>query len=376
MTLSWINVLLVFLPLGILWGAMEWNSSTVFIFNFLAIIPLAKLLGFATEQISHSSGQTIGGLLNATFGNAVELILSIAALKANLIRIIQISLLGSILSNLLLVLGFCFMFGGLKFTEQTFSEFSASTSASMLCITVFSLVIPAAFKAQMHLTSQPMDGMIGILELSRGTAVILLMVYVGYLFFQLKTHNHLFTEDEGEDDDVMETSLPFAIATLLIVTVAVCFCSEFLVGSIEGLAESWQLSTSFIGFILLPLVGNAAEHVSAITFALKNKMSLSISIAIGSSMQLALFVAPLLVILGWIFDREMNLAFTVFEVSILVVSVFVVNSLIMDGRSNWLEGALLLACYAVTSVAFYVMPDEKHNGSGTGSGSVVLGFGK
>ncbi|KAL7747286.1 hypothetical protein RI367_007340 [Sorochytrium milnesiophthora] len=355
--LSPLNLLLLCIPLGIAAGSLEWNSVAVFWINFFAIVPLAKLLGFATEELALRTNQTIGGLLNATFGNAVELIVSIIALRSGLIRVVQASLLGSILSNLLLVTGFSFLFGGIRYSEQTFNATAANTSTSLLALSVMSLLLPAAFAASMPQGKSTE----GILDLSRGTAVILLVIYLCYLAFQLKTHSHLYEGQsetlDGESDEPMLTTA-FAVLLLIMTTVFVSINSDYLVGSIEGLSQRWHLSQTFVGLILLPIVGNAAEHVTAVTVAMKNKMDLCIGVAIGSSTQIALLVIPLLVILGWVIGQPMTLHFETFETAVMFISVLIVNYLISDGRTNWLEGAMLLGSYATISIAFYVYPSN------------------
>ncbi|KAI9822085.1 MAG: hypothetical protein M1826_000545 [Phylliscum demangeonii] len=434
LTSSWINLLLVFIPLGILAGVLDWPATAVFVLNSLAIVPLASLMGFATEELSAKAGQTIGGLLNATFGNAVELIVSIVALKDNEIRIVQTSMLGSILSNILLVLGCCFYFGGLKYPTQKFGSTMASTMSSMMAVASVSLVIPAMLFGVLH-RSKSADTTASIMLLSRGTSIVLLVLYVMYLWFQLRSHPHLFDEqpttkagDQGArnaapgpgnessrdaaprpDDDeeghqqqrptapespsaaakrtptaaagptdeeaqqpstAPESSPPAAQLTptaaaivLLLVTVAISFCADYLVGSIGEIVRTTGISKTFIGLIVLPLVANAAEHVTAIVVSRRDKMDLAIGIAIGSSLQIALSVTPFLVILGWIIDRPMTLHFAPFETMVFFLSVIVVNYLIQDGESNYLEGAMLLGTYIIIALAFYVYPDDAGNGS-------------
>ncbi|KAG0043836.1 hypothetical protein BGZ83_010990 [Gryganskiella cystojenkinii] len=348
---TWLNVLLVFVPLGLVAAHVGWSPIIVFIFNFIAIVPLAKLLGFATEEIALRLGENLGALLNASFGNAVELILSIIALKEGKIDVVQASLLGSILSNLLLVLGCCFIFGGLKFKTQKFNQTVAQTSSSLLSLSCLSLLIPAAFAS----TSKTADQTSGIQHLSQGSSIVLLVVYILYLYFQLKTHTHLYsTTSEEEEEPVLPLWL--GILTLLVVTVIVAFCSESLVGAIDPLSTSWKVSRTFIGLILLPIVGNAAEHVTAVTVAMKNKMDLSIGVAVGSSMQIALLVTPLMVIIGWIIGEPMTLFFNTFETCVLFVSVLIVNYLIQDGESNWLEGVMLVSTYIIIAIAVFYYP--------------------
>ncbi|KAL9540838.1 hypothetical protein MBANPS3_009469 [Mucor bainieri] len=346
---SYINYFLIFVPIAIAFSVMDASPTVVFTLNFIAIIPLAKLLGFATEEIALRSGSTIGALLNATFGNAVELILGVIALKEGLIP----SVLGSILSNLLLVLGFCFFLGGINRTEQKFNVTvpAAQTSCSLLAVTTLSLLVPAAFSA-----STPEDDTVeSILELSHGVSIVLLIVYLLYLLFQLKTHTFLY-EDEEDETEVPSTTLSFSVGSLLIVACVVSVHAEYLVGAIEGVVEKWGINETFVGLILLPIVGNAAEHVSAVTFAIKDKMNLCIGIAISSSLQIGLLVTPVLVLAGWAINQPMTLFFEDFETVILFASVLIVNYLIQDGRSNWLEGILLLSSYVIIAMAFYLYP--------------------
>ncbi|EPZ31149.1 Calcium/proton exchanger CAX domain-containing protein [Rozella allomycis CSF55] len=338
-SMGFINLFLITLPFAIIGGAVKWPPTIVFILNFIAIVPLAKLLGIATEEIAFRTSQSIGGLLNASFGNAVEMILSIVALKEGLIRVVQASLLGSILSNLLLVLGFCFVAGGLKHKEQRFNMTAAQTSSSLMTMSVMSLLVPAAMMASSPAIEIPENNN-SLLALSHGTAIILLCLYILYLIFQLRTHVHLYADDEGDEEEEPILSVPYAISLLVIVTILVSVCAEFLVGSIEVVSSSWGLSETFIGLILLPIVGNAAEHVTAVTVAMKNKMNLAIGVAIGSSMQIALFVTPFLVIVGWFMGQNLTLFFHTFETSVMFISVLIVNYLIQDGTSNWLEGNL------------------------------------
>ncbi|PGH19870.1 calcium/proton exchanger [Polytolypa hystricis UAMH7299] len=368
---SYVNVFLVFVPLGITSGLAGWDPTTTFTLNFLAIIPLAALLSFATEELAATLGQTLGGLLNATFGNAVELIVSIIALQENEIRIVQASMLGSILSNILLVLGCCFLVGGIRHHEQTFNSTVASTMSSLMAVASASLIIPATLYAS--LKGSEADSRDNILILSHGTAIILLILYVMYLYFQLKSHADLFestpsdnasaeaqhgsdAEDEEEEERILN---PWAAGTVLvIVTIAVSVCADFLVGSIDSIAEATNISKTFIGLILIPIVGNAAEHATAVVVAYKNKMDLAIGVAIGSSLQIALFVTPFLVILGWIMGREMTLHFHLFETVAFFLSGLVVTLLIQDGKSNYLEGGLCLGMYLIIALAFYVYPDD------------------
>lgn len=284
--------------------------------------------------------------------------MSIVALKDNQIRVVQASMLGSILSNILLVLGCCFLAGGLRYHEQSFNSTVASTMSSLMAVASASLIIPATLFAALS-SSYDSDSETtrnNILFLSRGTSIILLALYVMYLYFQLRSHNDLFedvhaeecpSEELGEEHQE-ETHIlnPFAAGiALIVVTILVAVCAEYLVGSIEGIVERTGMSRTFIGLVLIPIVGNAAEHVTAIVVAYKNKMDLAIGVAIGSSLQIALFVTPFLVILGWILNVEMTLHFHIFETMAFFISGLVVTLLIQDGKSNYLEGGLCLGMY-------------------------------
>lgn len=369
---NYVNILLVFVPLGIVAGAMHWNPTTVFILNFFAIMPLAAVLSFATEEISVKLGETLGGLLNATFGNAVELIVSIVALKNGEIRIVQSSMLGSILSNILLVLGCCFLAGGIHNTssgtaegiEQDFNSTVASTMSSLMAVAAAALIIPATLYAALANSKSNTDD--NILILSHGTAIILLILYILYLVFQLRTHAKLFDAEraaENEEDSEEPHMSPWAAAAVLVVTtVAIAVCAEYLVDSIDSLVATAHISKTFIGLILLPIVGNAAEHVTAVVVAVKDKMDLAMGVAIGSSMQIALLVTPFLVILGWIMDVDMTLRFQTFETVIFFLSVLIVTYVLQDSKSNWLEGCMLLGLYLIIALAFLVYPDDAVDG--------------
>lgn len=367
---NYVNILLVFVPLGIIAGASSWNPTTVFILNFFAIIPLAAVLSFATEEISVKLGETLGGLLNATFGNAVELIVSIVALRNGEIRIVQSSMLGSILSNILLVLGCCFLAGGIHNTrtgtangiEQGFNSTVASTMSSLMAVASASLIIPATLYAVLSKAeSDSIED--NILILSHGTAMVLLILYIMYLVFQLRTHSDLFDVENQAADDSSDSEEPqmspwAAAGVLIIVTIVVAVCAEYLVDSIDSMVQTAHISKTFVGLILLPIVGNAAEHVTAVVVALKDKMDLAMGVAIGSSLQIALLVTPFLVILGWIIGQPMTLHFETFETVIFFLSVLVVTYVIGDGKSNYLEGSMLIGLYIIIALAFLVYPDD------------------
>ncbi|KAJ4986312.1 calcium/proton exchanger [Stagonosporopsis vannaccii] len=409
---AWINVLLVFVPVGFAVFYAGLKPVPVFIINFIAIIPLAAMLSNATEELAIRVGETMGGLLNATFGNAVELIVSIQALVKNEITIVKTSLIGSMLSNLLLVLGMSFFLGGVNRPEQFFNVTVAQTAASLLALCIASLIIPTVFHNTIAEDDNDDGDALRNQELSHGTAVILLIVYGCYLLFQLKTHVEMYNapsqkvpkrksskieegaanrgvaaigagtaaasgggvnlknllnkpDDDEEEEEEFETpslSVIGALVTLAISTTLVAFCSEFMVDSIDGLTATGGVSTTFVGLILLPIVGNAAEHATAVTVAMKDKMDLSIGVAVGSSMQIALLVFPFIVILGWIMGKDcMTLYFDTFQIATLFVSVLLVNYLIQDGKSHWLEGVLLMASYIIIAVAAWFYPEIAEN---------------
>ncbi|KAK1832386.1 calcium/proton exchanger [Podospora conica] len=368
---SWINILLVFVPLGIVAGRQGWGANWVFALNFFAIIPLAAVLSFATEEIAHRLGDTLGGLVNATFGNAVELIVSIVALRAGEIQIVQASMLGSILSNLLLVLGMCFLLGGIynmrdangNGTEQSFASGTAQTTCSLMALSSASMIIPAALYSVLDEDGTD-EKQASILFLSRGTAGILLVLYGLYLFFALHTHKQLFEPEQqavtGDEEDKEEPLLgPWTAGLVLIlVTLVISVNADYMVDSIEGIVASGKISKNFIGLILIPIVGNAAEHVTACVVAVKNKMDLAMGVAIGSSIQIALLVTPSLVMLGWIIGQPMTLHFETFSTIAFALSVMVVTYTVQDGKSNYLEGAMLLGLYLIIAVAFWASPSS------------------
>lgn len=381
-----VNYLLVFVPLGLVAESVGFSSTMVFILNFFAIVPLASILLYATEELAEDLGETIGGLLNATVGNAVELIVSIIAIKQKQIRVVQASMLGSILSNLLLVLGCAFVAGGYNRLQQTFNQTVAQTMSSLLALSVIGLMIPALFHASLPDPSPgeefPTPGTSDdkILALSRGTSILLLVIYGLYLLFQLKTHKEFFESQKEELDNALsnedqgvqlptsdfdpskpesEEHLPMKVGILLlfITTVVVSFSADFLVSSIDDIVLQSGLSKTFIGLVIIPIVGNAAEHVTAIVVAYKDKMDLAIGVAVGSSIQIALFVTPFMVLLGWAMGAPMSLFFSTFETAVMFVAVFITNYLILDGESNWLEGAMLISTYIIIAISFFYYPD-------------------
>ncbi|KAH9914793.1 Calcium/proton exchanger [Amylocystis lapponica] len=448
--MSWLNILLCCIPVS--WALnfalpkTSSNDTLIFIFSFLSIIPLAKLLAFSTDELSMRVGQTLAGLLNATLGNAVELIVSIIALIKCELQIVQSSrtlaflgvhlspiirdllvadvmcltaVVGSILSNLLLVLGMCFFAGGVRYSEQGFVMSATQLNSSLLTVSVIAVLLPAAF----HLSAgseipDPQEGK-DILSFSRGASIILLFIYGSYLVFQLFSHKELYNEDidtfkstrypqrphgesrgkwlarltpsseplspqpmegtngvisttttmnqdgdaeaaqkhepEEEEAETPQMSVPLTIGLLVTVTL-VAVTAEWLVDSINGLTESGKISKEFVGLILLPIVGNAAEHVTAVTVSVKDKLTLSLGVAVGSSIQIALFVIPFSVVLSWILGKPLTLLFDPFESITLFLSVLVVNYTVQDGKSNWLEGMILMCLYVIIALTFWYYP--------------------
>lgn len=352
-------ILLLFIPISIAGHFLDWGATTVFLTAGLGIVPLAAYMGEATEEIAVVVGPNLGGLLNATFGNATELILAFIALKEGLLGVVKATITGSIISNLLLVMGFSMLLGGLKYKEQDFQPTAARMNASSMNLAVIALLLPTA----VEYTSSGI-GETTLQNLSVAVAVVLILVYGLTLLFSMKTHSYLYDvgvaeiEEEGEDEEQTKekVNLPFWIGVLLVVTLAVAVESELLVSSLEEATSELGLTALFTGVIVLPIIGNAAEHATAVTVAMKNKMDLSVSVAVGSSMQIALFVAPVLVIAGWFIGQPMDLNFNPFELVAVAVAVLIANSISSDGNSNWLEGILLLATYAVLGLAFYFHP--------------------
>ncbi len=347
-----LRLLLIFVPVSIYLGLTHASPTWVFITACVAILPLAGLMGEATEHLTHHMGPGIGGLLNASFGNAAELIIAFMALRAGEIEIVKASLTGSIIGNILMVLGLAMLLGGWKRKELTFSKMAAESSSSMMVLAVVALVIPAIY-AQVTQHRQPEN----IESISLDISWILILTYAGSLIFSLKSHKHLFAA-EGEDA-AMELehghvwSVPRSFLVLLVAAAVIGWVSEFLVHAVDAAGTAMGLGKVFMGVVVVAVVGNAAEHSTAVIVAMKGKMDLALGIAMGSSMQIALFVAPVLVIAGHFMGQPLGLEFTILEVVAVMLSVGAVALLIHDGKTNWFEGVQLLAIYAILAVAFY-----------------------
>jgi Ca2+:H+ antiporter len=341
-SLDW---LLVLVPLAIVFEVVGGPDLAIFLAAAGAIIPLAGLIGRSTEQLALHVGPRLGGLINATFGNVTELIISIFLIVENRIEIVKASLTGSILGNLLLVLGVSFLLGGLKHEEQEFNARSASVHATSLALAVAGLLMPALFALGEH------RSLIEREVVSGTVAAVLIGLYIAALAFTLITHEHLFRTPKASEEPTWSRGK--AIGVLLVATAFVALMSEFLVGSLDPAIESLGLSEGFVGLIVIPIIGNAAEHSSAVLFALRNKVDVTLEIAIGSSTQIALFVAPALVFISLLVGHPMTFVFTTFEVAAVAVSTFLVFMISADGRSNWLEGAQLVGAYGIVAISFY-----------------------
>lgn len=351
---------LIFIPISIAADFLEWGSLTVFITSALAIAPLAVWLSTATEEVAVVTGPSIGGLLNAVFGNATELIIALVALKAGLVDIVKASITGTIISNLLLVMGLSMLLGGLRYKEQEFKPIVARVNGSSMTLAVIAIILPTT----VIYTSNGVEPS-AIANLSITVAVVLIIVYGLTLLFSLKTHSHLYdvgivnaeeTTPSIAESTAHKPNLGLWIGVLLASTVAVAFESELFVGVVEEATKGLGLTPLFTGVIILPLVGGAAEYVTAVSVALKNNMDLSVSVAMGSSLLVALFMAPLLVLVGIAIGQPMDLDFNPFQVVAVAIAVTIANLISLDGRSNWLEGTLLLATYVVLGAAFYFHP--------------------
>jgi Ca2+:H+ antiporter len=341
--------LLVFTPIAIIAAYLGFPPTIVFFLCAVAIIPLAKFIGESSEELASHTTPALGGLLNATFGNATELIIGLFALRAGLIEVVKASITGSILGNLLLVVGCAMLAGGVQYKKQSFNRTAILASGSTLFIAAIALVIPAIF-----LQTEPQISSAIVERISILVAGALLFVYAATLLFSLHTHKHLYIEEVGKYEP--RWSVFKSILILLFATLAVAWLSELLVGSIQPLVVTLGWSQMFIGVIFLAIIGNVAEHSSAVTVAVKNRMDLALQIAIGSATQIALVVAPLLVLAGLFMQQQMNLIFDPFELVAIVLSVLMVNLIVMDGESNWLEGVQLLAAYAIMATTFFFHP--------------------
>ncbi len=358
-----LNVLLLAVPITCYFAYIEHNESMAFFASLVAIMPLAFLMGRATEEIALYTSESLGGLLNATFGNAAEMIIALLAIYAAsqavsgsdtetlMIGLVQASLIGSILGNLLLVMGLAFLWGGINYSEQKFSDSQVSSNGSLMLLAMIVLIIPTVFNSTVGGT----EGEEGVEQLSHIAAIVLLLLYGLFLYFQFKSHVDLFAT-ETHHHEAPEMTKKDATILLVVATILVSWMAEILVHSVEYAADDMGLPHLFIGVILLPLFGNAAEHFTAVVVAGKDKMDLSFAISMGSSTQIAVFVAPVMILVAWAMNVPLTFEFGMLETVAAFLSVLIVNVIAADGKSNWLEGALLLGTYVVLGAAFLVHP--------------------
>lgn len=340
--------LLITTPAAIAANFLGYSDTVIFFLAALAIVPLAKFLGDATEEVAGRSGPALGGLVNATFGNATELIIGILALNAGLIEVVKASITGSIVGNLLLVLGASFFVGGLKHKSQKFNRTASLASSSTLFLAVIALAIPVIFRITGHVNSSSSH------DLSTLVAAFMFAIYIAQLVFTFFTHRHLYIEEIGKLES--RWTIKQAVAVLAVTTIFIAWLSEILVNAIKPTLVHLGWTELFVGAVVIAIIGNAAEHASAVTMAAKNRMDLALQITIGSATQIALFVVPFLVFTGLVINQPMDLIFTTFELATIVVSVMIANLVVQDGESNWLEGAQLLAAYGIIAVAFFLYP--------------------
>lgn len=360
-----LSVLFPAIPLAIIADCYGFGRPWVFALSLLGLTVLAERVSFLTEQIAYYTSATVGGLLNATCGNATELIIAIFALSQNKIAVVKYSLLGSILSNLLLVLGTSLFCGGIVNLreEQKYDRKQADVNSLMLFLALLCHLLPLMFRYAVDsatLTKIP------TLQMSRASSVVMLIAYIAYLIFQLFTHRQLFEAQEesdgNEEEEVPAIGFWSGFIWLVGMTAVVALLSEYVVATIEDASDSWGISVSFISIILLPIVGNAAEHAGAVIFAFKNKLDISLGVALGSATQIAMFVVPLCVIVAWIMGIEMDLNFNLLETGSLAIAIIVTAFTLQDGTSHYIKGLVLLLCYIVISACFFVLKTPLSNG--------------
>ncbi|XP_012568432.1 vacuolar cation/proton exchanger 3-like [Cicer arietinum] len=359
-------VLFPAVPLAVAADFYNIGRPWIFTLSLLGLAPLAERVSFLTEQIAYFTGPTVGGLLNATCGNATEMIIAILALHQNKIHVVKLSLLGSILSNLLLVLGSSLLCGGLANLkrEQRYDRKQADINSLLLLLGLLCHLLPLMFKYALAGGNHSIAN--ATLQLSRASSIVMLLAYVSYIFFQLKTHRKLFEaqeKEEEDDEDEEKAVIGFwsAFTWLVGMTLVISVLSEYVVGTIEAASDSWGISVSFISIILLPIVGNAAEHAGSIIFAFKNKLDISLGVAMGSATQISMFVVPLSVVVAWIMGIRMDLDFNLLETGCLAFAVIVTAFTLQDGTSHYMKGVVLCLCYIVISACFFVLKAPQIN---------------
>lgn len=346
-----LKYLLIFIPISFIAKFMHASGTIMFLLSCASIIPLAGLMGEGTEEISFYSGPKIGGFLNGTFGNATELIISFFALKKGLFEVVKSSIAGAVIGNILLVIGASMLAGGLKYKTQKFNKKVTEVTSSMLLFAVIGLCIPALFTHSVDpaLLNTRYEG------LSIFVAVVMIIIYVLSLYFSFNTHKDIYVhESENNEENKAKWSLKKAVSILIIATIIIAIESEFLVNGIEDITAKLGWSEFFVGIILIPIIGNAAEHSTAVLMALKDKMDVGLEIAIGSSLQIILFVAPILIFISLLFT-PMSIIFNQFELIALIASVLIANRVSQDGESNYLEGVQLLAVYLIIAASFFIV---------------------
>lgn len=348
-----IQILLFAIPVSLIAELFQWGTVWIFAFSSLAVIPLAALIGESTEALAAYSGPKIGGLLNATLGNAAELIITIMAIRQGLLELVKASITGSIIGNLLLVMGFSMLLGGLKNGIQRFDRQQASNHAVLLVVVIVALIIPSFFSHSIGA-----EGSWGVESLSLGVAAVMIALYIVGLIYTLKVSKSPITVGTVEINTAVASHWKpsKAVALLALSTFGVVLMSELLVGSVEDVVVSLGVSEFFLGVILIPLIGNIAEHLVAVTVALRNNMDLSLEIAVSSSLQIALFVAPLLVFISLLIGNPLTLIFNRFELLALGGGVVIAAMVAFDGESNWLEGSALLGVYLIMGIGFFLLP--------------------
>jgi len=341
-------LLLVFIPISLLLYLFTKEESLIFLTSVLAIVPLARIMGYSTKEISLQTNPTVSGLFSATFGNAIELIIAILALRAGLIQVVQASLIGSIIGNILLLVGLSIFTGGLRFKNQRFNNETIAVSSTMLIIVVAGLAIPSVYYV---LTPTGPH----IQTLSSAVAVVMALIYLAGLFFSLRTHKDLFDASDEIKATLEKPTMNRRLAALIlfITIVVVSVESQLLVGTIEHAAHAIGISQIFIGLVVIAVITNIAEISTAVHFSVKNKLDVSIEIGLSSAIQIALFVVPILMLISSVFNFGFSLVFSPFEILAVMLAVLIVNYLSADGRCNWLEGAQLISVYSIIAIAFF-----------------------
>ncbi|RIB18381.1 Sodium/calcium exchanger protein [Gigaspora rosea] len=350
---SSVNLFLIFVPFGIVSKFAIWSDTTIFFLNFLALIPLTWLLYYVTKEISLNAASSVEWWLCnvfGNFGNLVEFITYTLMLHDGLVSVVQASIFGSILSDLLSVYGYSCFHGGSFYKEMKFNIFAGQTYTSFLMLIVSVIIIPTAYSATIINSDERTE-----LDISRKMSIILLFIYIIYIYFRSQNHNKYY---KGQSKAKSKTTLYVTIPVLILLTTIVTICANSLSKSIVGLAESWNISTKFIGLILIPNVGNASDYLNSIAHVRKNKMELSLDTSIGSSIRITSGIAPILVIIGWLINQPLTLYFEAFDMCMLLFSVWIVNYCLQDGRSNWLQGSMLLSSYAIIGTAIFFYPDK------------------